>query len=330
MSISYKSVRLITWLIALLLVVAILTQLPFSSLTETISRLSTSQWLLWVMVNLLTILLLVIRWHVLVRASGHKTGLIPLLLVRQAGQLVSFITPGPQFGGEPLQVFWLWKNYRLPGSTALLVVGLDRFMELWVNFAILLFAVILLLLDTTVDTADWQAVATVLAAMVLLLSLSGVFLLRHPAKISAVLQRIANRWQHHAILGKLDTEWNLINQNLRELVGQHKMALVWALVFSLLGWAGMIIELWLLLSFFVPAPDFSGFLVLFVAMRLAFLLPLPGGIGTLEAAVFWAINGLGQPASVALGLIVLMRLRDAFIMICAFFALRHLNSKLPR
>ncbi len=329
MAAVYKSVRLITWLIALLLFVAILTQLPFSSLSETVSRLESAQWLLWILVNLLTILMLVIRWQILIRATGQKTGLVPLLLVRQAGQLVSFITPGPQFGGEPLMVYWLWKNYRLPGSTALLVVGLDRFMELWVNFAILFLAVLLLLVNTTVDAADWQGVAGVLAALVLLLSLSGVFLIRHPAKMSALLQRISTRWRHHPILGKLDSEWNLISQNLRELVGLHKMALVWALVFSLLGWAGMIIELWLLMSFFVPAPDFSGFIVLFVAMRLAFLLPLPGGIGTLEAAVYWAIHGWGLPASVALGLIVLMRLRDAFIMLCALFALRHLNRNEP-
>jgi hypothetical protein len=203
-------------------------------------------------------------------------------------------------------------------------------MELWVNFAILLVAVLLLLLDTTVVNADWQIVAAVLGVLILLFSLSGVFLIRHPAKVTVLLQKIANRWKQHPVLGSLDTEWNMMSQNLRHVVGQQKMALMWALVFSLIGWAGMILELWLLLGFFIPAPDPGGFIVLFVAMRLAFLLPLPGGLGTLEAAIYWAIHGLGQPAGVALGLIVLMRLRDAFIMICAMFALRHLNNNLSR
>ena len=76
---------------------------------------------------------------------GLGISLLQILGVRQAGALISFVTPGPQFGGEPLQVLWLWRRYRVPGPTALLAVGLDRFFELFVNFSVLLVAVLLLL-----------------------------------------------------------------------------------------------------------------------------------------------------------------------------------------
>src|SRR5690606_41055301 len=49
-----------------------------------------------------------------------------------------FITPGPQFGGEPFQLYWLWKRCSLPLYKGFLALALDRFIELSVNFAILL------------------------------------------------------------------------------------------------------------------------------------------------------------------------------------------------
>ncbi len=330
MLLTAKSVRMFTWLSAILLTLTVFTQLPLSTLPDAIARLSPAEWIMWITVNLLTIGLLVARWQVMTRALGLMLGFVPLLLVRQAGQLVSFITPGPQFGGEPMQVLWLWKNYHLSGHVALLAVGLDRFLELWINFAVLLFAVLLLLLTATNDTATWQIVAGLLTALVLLLSALGWALIGHPATISAGLQRLTRRWQNHAVLGKLDKQWNQISVNLLALTREHKWSLLVALVLSLLGWAGMVLELWLLLGFFAPSADVDGFIVLFVATRLAFLLPLPGGIGTLEAAVFWACQGLGLPATAALGIIVLMRLRDAVIMSCGMTALRYLNSRLPR
>ncbi len=329
MPVKYNSIRLITWLAAFLLAAFVLQQLPFSTLSQSMANLSLTQCLSWIAVNLTIISVLVVRWMVLTRALGLSTGFTALLLIRQAGQLVSFITPGPQFGGEPLQVYWLWKNYRLARHAALLAVGLDRFFELWINFAVLLFAVFILLLTSAIDKNTWQVVALILTVLILSLSILGWVLITHPDIITSGLRRLAMCWQHHAILGKLDTQWGLISSNLLAVTAQQKPALLLAFILSLLGWAGMLGEIWLLLTFFDPTPDLTGFIVLFVAIRIAFLLPLPGGIGTIEAAVFWACQGLGLPGTAALGLIVLMRLRDAVVMLGGLLALRYLNAHVP-
>jgi len=310
----------------LLLAFALLPQMPVAFLSNVMASPSGVQWCLWILINVLTISILVARWQVLTRAVGMATGFVPLLLVRQAGQLISFITPGPQFGGEPLQVYWLWKNYRLPGHSALLAVGLDRFFELWVNFAVLLSVVLLLLASSTIETHTWLLIASFLTALVVALSLVGRFLLKHPQRVSSGLQRLAKRWQQHAVLGKLDTQWGRVSHDLLTMTAHKKPALLIALLWSLLGWSGMFAELWLLLTIFVPQAHLTDMLVIFVAIRLAFLLPLPGGIGTLEAALLWACQGLGLPVTVALGLIVLTRLRDAVVMTGGLAALRYLNA----
>jgi hypothetical protein len=99
------------------------------------------------------------------------------------------------------------------------------------------------------------------------------------------------------------------------------------LILSIIGWIGLMGELWLLLSFFDLALDVYAFLVILVSMRLSFLLPLPGGIGTLEAALFWAFHYLGLPMMAVMGVIALMRLRDAVVLMAGLWCLRVLYSR---
>ena len=125
---SYKFIRAFTWLIALALTAWIIRDLPFEIIIETIFSLTDAQWFYWACVNLSIILILVWRWLVLTK--GFKLKLINLLLLRQAGQSISFITPGPQFGGEPLQIFLLWEKYFISPGDSVLAVAADRAFEL--------------------------------------------------------------------------------------------------------------------------------------------------------------------------------------------------------
>jgi uncharacterized membrane protein YbhN (UPF0104 family) len=49
------------------------------------------------------------------------------------------------------------------------------------------------------------------------------------------------------------------------------------------------------------------------AMQIAFLLPLPGGLGALEASQVFALGAFGQSASAAISLTLLIRARDILI-----------------
>jgi uncharacterized membrane protein YbhN (UPF0104 family) len=58
--------------------------------------------------------------------------------------------------------------------------------------------------------------------------------------------------------------------------------------------------------------------LIMVAMRLAMLLPVPGGLGTIEGSVVWSFGLLGLPLAAAGGLIALSRLRDAVMLLIGF------------
>jgi uncharacterized protein (TIRG00374 family) len=324
---KYKLFHLITWLVSIMLAAWVLSALPVSSIFQSASQLSLLQWLAWIALNVVIILVYVQRWMSLAVPAGVKINFMQLFMVRQAGQAVSFITPGPQFGGEPLQVVWLWKTHSNPGDRAFLAVVLDRFYELWINFAVLFIGILVLLLTPAVQLTDFSHIALALIFMILLLSFLGWFLLFKGHRIAAWMQRLASRWQDHPYLSRLDAHWESISTRLSELIKHHRVSLTFALLLSILGWIGMILELWLLLQFFDIQTTASGFILLFVAMRLAFLLPLPGGVGTLEAAVFWVFTGLELPQTGAVALLAMMRLRDAVVLSIGMIALRILQSE---
>lgn len=315
MSISNKTAQFLTWAVALSLATWIIGQMPLGAALTLIATLAPWQWLAWLALNALIIALLSYRWLVLTRTLNSPIGLLSLLRVRQAGQLVSFVTPGPQFGGEPFQVYWLWKKYSFPGFIALLAVGLDRFYEFWTNFAVLLIAVLILITTASIGGVDWQIVAAILTGLIIMMSLLAWMLLNRPVRVSQLVNRITAPWQEHKKLKAAGAHWSRLHETLQQVVAGHKPALAYSLLVSMLAWAGMLIEFWLLLEFVEVPVAIPGFVFLFVVMRLAFLMPLPGGIGSLEVALFWAFQTLALPLSAASALIVLMRLRDVLILL---------------
>lgn len=318
----------IVWPVAIALAVWILSRLPFAGLVQTISSLQLTHWISWIALNVLIIALLVGRWLVLTRALMLPCEFLQLLRLKLAGQLISFVTPGPQFGGEPLQIYWLWRRYDVPGHAAFLAVGLDRFYELWINFAVLLLAVLAVMTSRSAALANWSTIAFTLLGLMLLMCLFAWCMLRRPLQIRDWIGRLGSRWQGSDRLRKLDLEFSQLNDSLQQVINARRPALGAALGLSLLAWAGMIGEFWLLLVFVDVPLDLPTFVFLFAVVRLAFLLPLPGGIGSVEAGLFWAFQSLGLPLPAAAALIVLMRLRDVVILSAGAALLPGLRSPL--
>jgi uncharacterized membrane protein YbhN (UPF0104 family) len=93
---------------------------------------------------------------------------------------------------------------------------------------------------------------------------------------------------------------------------RHASAMAVALAVSLAGWLGMTVEYWLMGHFLgmqlTPWQALAG-----VTMALlSFLLPIPAGLGTLEASQLLALGAMGFQPAEALSLTLLIRGRDTF------------------
>jgi uncharacterized membrane protein YbhN (UPF0104 family) len=79
---------------------------------------------------------------------------------------------------------------------------------------------------------------------------------------------------------------------------------------SLITILGIVIEYYLMVTFLGMRINSIQIFAALTSMQVAFLMPLPGGLGALEASQVFALGAFGQPASAAISLTLLIRARD--------------------
>ena len=170
---------------------------------------------------------------------------------------------------------------------------------------------VLLLGFTSFATQNWLHVALLLLASLAAIVAAATLILVQPRWLTARIKSIATRFHLHPQLSRIEHHWQHGGQALRQAF-RHGQRLLWrALLLSLLLWAALMSELVLLLQLSLSP---NAFILMLVSMRLSMLLPLPGGIGPVEAALVWSFRLLHLPATAALGMIALTRLRDVVVL----------------
>jgi uncharacterized protein (TIRG00374 family) len=229
-----------------------------------------------------------------------------LLAVRIAVFGVSYFTLGPQVGGEPLQVLYLQRQYGLTYTRATASVVMDKLLEFLANFFLLAAGL----------TSIFQAGFVSRNGSSSLVSLSGLFILLLPAvqiilmmrgvhPVSAVLRKISNN--------KFTRFISASERMAGAFCRRHLFALLAAIGVSVLAAFGMVGEYFLITSFLHISLSFSQTIAAWTAGWLAFLVPLPGGLGALEASQVFALGAFGVSAASAIGVTFLIRARDLFI-----------------
>ena len=181
-------VRWLLWLAALVSLAGVLQAVSLRMVWGSLSRLEIGPLFLLAAANGLVLVTLTGRWWLLLRAWGFAIPYFTLVGYRLAAFGVSYFTPGPQFGGEPLQVYLVHRHHRVPSATAVSAVTLDKLLELLVNFAFLVGGV-LLITRQALFSAPMRAMMTLFAISLLALPAGGLLLLaRGGAPLSGLLQ----------------------------------------------------------------------------------------------------------------------------------------------
>lgn len=306
--------------IGLALLVTVLRTVSLAETWAVLRRLGFAQLALLIVANGLALLTFSARWWLILRAQGQRVPYRTLAVYRLAAFGVSYFTPGPQFGGEPLQVYLTTRRDGVPSAVGIAAVALDKTLELLVNFAFLAFglAITLALQGSAFPTLLPVAVrAQVILAAGLLFALPGAMLValwvgRHPFSAPvAFLTRFIRR-------GRLGLA--RLADGLREAEGQvtafcrRSPGMLFAsLAVSAISWAALIGEYWLALWLLGAQATFWQMVAALTAMRLAFLVPLPGALGALEASQITILATLGFSAGLGAALSLLIRARDVML-----------------
>ncbi len=311
-----RLVKVLFWLIALILLISVLLSVPLTDTVGALRRLTMGQILLLVALNGLILALLNLRWWTILCGYGYRLSFTALFGYRLATFGVSYFTPGPHFGGEPLQVYFVEKEQQTPRVTAIAAMTLDKSLELFVNLLFLLTGVILIVQQQLLSGVFAVAVIVVIALLVLLPSsyLLAIGNGRTPLSQAVTALGQANFWRrkaawhqrmHWAGATVQDSE-----SEIRYFLHKAPLALILALLVSIAAWLLMIGEFWLMVSFLGAPLSPAQLITALTAARIAILLFLPAGLGILEASQVLAFGTIGLNPALGISASLLIRARD--------------------
>lgn len=281
---------------------------PLPEIWQALKQLHLWQMALLLGINALVIVFMTLRWWLVVRAENPRLPFAPLIGYRLAVFGLSYFTPGPQVGGEPLQIIYLRRNHNITFARAASAVMVDKLLEFLGNFMFIGVGLVaiarvgILPENGSLPTVVPVALAVLMAWPALHLAL--LYQGRRPlgAGLRAALSRFEKRHWFRLIV---------VSEYLAStFVRRHPRLLGAALAASLVAWAGMGIEYLLMLRFLDVQLTLWQSVAALTASLLAFLMPLPGGLGALEASQVLALGALGYPPATAISLTLIMRARD--------------------
>lgn len=268
-------------------------------------------------INLLLLPLMAARWWLLLRTLAAPISLFTACGYRMAAGTVSYLTPGPLFGGEPLAIYLLCQRQNISLSTATASVAIDKLLELLASF------IVLLLCLSALGAGDAQLVAGSRGLVLLSFLLVGftclaVTIFTGIRPLSRLLGLIHTLY-HRSSPTTGDQIWPLTKiitrgeNQAQSLMRDHRISFLLANLLSLGQWVAIFVEFWLM-SLVLGVPlSFAQLAAIVVVARLAFFTPLPAGIGVLETALPWVTGLLGLGNALGMGLCLIIRFRDVII-----------------
>jgi uncharacterized protein (TIRG00374 family) len=297
---------------------------------DLMSRLEISRLLAILVLDVAVFVVLGLRWWILARVQAPAIGLKDAMLVRLAAFGVSYFTPGPQFGGEPLQALHLnrQEGASLPHATA--AVALDRLIELLGNYFFLIAGVAAAVSSGLIRLASLIMVfGLVVVAALAAWPLAHVLLLRanvHPLSMGIDLA-CRGRGSRSRMMRHIRVSEHLMGRFCRRRPRRLMVVLALSLCAGGLGVA----EYAAVTAAFSAALGAGQTLAAWTASWLSFLIPVPAGLGALEASQVAALGHFGVAAEAAIGVSLLMRARDIVMggtgMLLAAFRWRSWTSR---
>ena len=298
-------------LLALLLLLFTVRGVEWTAVFTSFQQLHIWQLFVLLAANLLVLGLQYGRWAIILHTQHHPIPFLNICQIGLAGHAVSYFTPGPQMGGEPVQIYLLHTRHAVPLTTATASVTIDKMLMVLTNFCFLL-AGIWVVVQSQLFSAAVTTRLTLVGISLLCLPLSFLVAWWRGYLLLSNLTRYVNKFIHLKRLEKWQQAIVLTEEKIITFYRQHTGRFFIALLLSVCGWLTLAAEYWLMASFIGLTMTLTETIFMLTAVRLAILLPFPGGIGSIEASHLLVLELLGLPAASGIALSFLIHGRDLF------------------
>ncbi len=308
---KYQLLSLVIYLALIPLLYFALRNAPLAEIWNTVRQLKFWQIAVLVLINSAMYLLVTLRWWIIARAKNRSIPYFPLVLVRVAVFGISYFTLGPQVGGEPLQILYLQRKYGMTYTRATSTVIMDKLLEFLANFFLLVIGLTGILEAGIFSTNASTPLVSLLPMVAILLwpFIHITLMIRGIYPIGAALRLAFSRFGIPKWI-----RFIIISEQMAGLFCQRNPRALWmATGASLLAGAGMISEYMLITSFLGVNLHSWQTIAGWATSWLSFLVPLPGGLGALEASQVFTLGAFEVSAALAISVALLIRARDLLI-----------------
>lgn len=305
-----RILRIFLWLLFPLLIWWVVKDIPLAAIVDVLKQVRFERLPILIGLNAVIFILFSSRWWLILSAFGYRRPFFSLAGYRLAAFGVTYFTPGPQFGGEPLQVYLLKRREALPTEIAVASVAVDKLLELLANFSFLLVGVIVILYSNVLTDSAAPALLFLPASLLVfpIGYLVALWFDRLPA--SWMVRKLTVWLRDSSRFKSAHQTINATEHQVARFCRQNPFILLVATSLSVLIWVLMVIEFRLMLQFLGASLNLFQVLIALTAARIAFLLPLPAGLGSLEAGQVMAMSLFGLNPGLGLSLSLIIRARD--------------------
>lgn len=276
----------VVWILALGLVAWTLRAISLEDALAALGRLDPLEILVLVLVNAAALTLFTSRWWFIATGLGMRLGFLRACAYRLAAFGFAYATPGPQVGGEPVQVLLLERKHGVARGRAVASVALDRVIDAVVNFGFL-----------------GVALAVLVTPLALPIALLAPLYLWSLARGARPVSRFFSRWPVVEVS----------EEEAGRFCREHPGYLALALMATLASWVTILADYWLSARFLGFALSWHALVLGVAAARVAYLLFFPAAVGALEAGQVAAVTAMGLPPYLGISLSLVARARDIFL-----------------
>lgn len=295
-----------------------LTTLDWSAL----GKFSIVTFLLFAGISLLNFHIFSWRWSRILHAGQPKklVSLLTLNMYRFVGYTVSYLTPFAQLGGEPLRIYFL-ERHGISRKGALSSILIDKLFEGGVQLIFAIIAIIIVLASGA-DLPRASLTITMLVLLAVLIVAYLYFTIWGNGFFTQVFRWL--RFHRFRRLAPYEEKIMRTEEVIRRFFRGHPKDLLWVCGLSLVTYVLFLGEYFVMLESLGVTPTIRQLLVVAVLPMMAYLTPIPGAVGAFEVLSIASLQLVGLNGSLALPMIVMIRLRDlVFLAIGFMYASTH-------
>jgi|FLOH01.1.fsa_nt_gi glycosyltransferase 2 family protein len=295
--------------IGILAIYYILRTIPIKEVLILISNARFSAIAGYAVSSLIIMFVLAWRWSLILKSQNHHVGMIRLILYRLVGYGVSYLTPSAKLGGEPIRAALLSKHGR-SFSESLSSVVIDKTIEVASHALFFFIGALIILFRFALPE---QTEITMLLFAIAFLAFI-IFIYKRMVSGKGVIASTCRffRLNKFKKIKKSEKKIEQFEQLIIKFFKHDKRDFFMAVILSFFSWVFMFFEYWFIGKMIGYDLSFPTIFLMTTVVGIAFLIPIPMALGSLEAGQVMVFNLTRGPGSSVAGMAVsfITRARD--------------------